>query len=142
MAIGAGSIVAQVNKQAGVYTGPAQMQPPAFGVVTSLNSSPVGADVLWPQDGHIESGIPLNQLDEIVDPDAGEVARLIGNVVRFQPGGAGAMSFVADYDAVLVQMYKRAQAGGAAGPTLALVQVIQTGLFLEFESSYLQPAIR
>lgn len=126
MAIAKGDVV---SPHLASGTTKAQPQPPRFGVV---DNAPGDIDVLW-EDGKLVTGIDPASLDKIEAPavDALSGQRVIANLVP-----TGSVQGSADYQGVVVDLYKRDPAGsGSPGNDQALVKLLSSGLFVEVDAS-------
>jgi hypothetical protein len=110
-----------------------QAQPPVFGIIDTAAATHT---VLWP-DGNLQASIASTSIDAIVEPDAAEVTRLRGRVVRRKPTGS-AVSDSSGYDGYVVQMYRRRDNDDVQTATLALVRTVE-GFYFECPSADLQP---
>jgi hypothetical protein len=134
MAFVVGSIVAVPN-HGGSITDPIQSQsdPPNYGVIADITSAPLFA-VLW-ANGRYEAAVPGAILDELVEPDVTEINRLRGRIVQLNVIPASP-----EYQGIVVNVYKRALAGGVPGPNLALVKSLSVvGFYYEVPAATLDP---
>jgi hypothetical protein len=110
-------------------------QPPIVGRVTDA----AAANVFWTHSGILQATIPPASLDILLDPDANEVTRLQGRIVRVL---ATVADWSPEYQFQVISLYKRdlAGAGGAAiTSTLALLLCLATGAWYEIQSDQLEP---
>lgn len=130
-----GDIVSPLVVNATTQTSRVVPQPPHFGVVDdAADQNSLG--VIW-DDGRLQTGIDGATLDRLGTPDANEVSRLVGRVVRVRSGAAGSNSESSSYDALVVALYTRAPDSANASATLALVRTLAGGVYREVLSSTL-----
>lgn len=133
------SMTLQAQENLSGLLGPlVQAQPPKFGVVTTAPSQ--GAvGVLW-EDGRLDAAVPIGALDLIGAPDAGEVAKFQGFVLRTDPSVA-AQAESPEFQGIAIAFYTRQNGDGIVDQptaTLALMRLNFFGTYREVPTSTLE----
>jgi len=118
-----------------------QSQPPRFGIIADGAGGPpfTTVDVLW-EDGRLTADIPVRALDLIGAPDAGDVTRLQGFVLKTDPSAA-AQAESPEFQGIAIDFYTRQNGDGiVASPTgtLVLMRLNFFGTYRELLASTLQ----